>query len=89
MVACADNLDSANKNPRTKAPAIQSLINRIVILVVFFVLFLATFNTVAYQFWKEDVEANSWYLDDGSVPGFPIFASYVIMWVYAVSEGLM
>ncbi|TGZ80506.1 phospholipid-translocating P-type ATPase [Ascodesmis nigricans] len=70
---------NANKNPRTKAPALQSLINRIVIMTVFLVLFLATFNTVAYQIWKKGTEADSWYLDDGSVPGFPIFASSFIM----------
>lgn len=74
------NLDSANKNPRTKAPSLQALVNRIVIIIVVFVIILAIFNTVAYQIWRNRTERRSWYLSDSSVAFFPIFASYVIMY---------
>jgi phospholipid-translocating ATPase len=57
----------------------QALVNKIVIMVVIFVVFLAVFNTVAYQIWRKDTERKSWYLSDSSVAFFPIFASYVIM----------
>ncbi|KAA8900188.1 phospholipid P-type ATPase transporter [Sphaerosporella brunnea] len=70
---------NANKNPRTKAPTLQAIVNRIVFMLVIFVVFLAIFNTVAYQIWRENVERKSWYLSNGSVAFFPIFASYVIM----------
>ncbi|KAL7276134.1 drs2 neo1 protein [Rhizina undulata] len=70
---------NANKNPRTKAPSLQALVNKIVILVVMFVVALAVFNTVAYQIWRTRTESRSWYLANSTVAFFPIFASYVIM----------
>lgn len=73
------NSRSANKNPRTKAPALQAIVNRVVFTVVILVIALAVFNTVSYLYWQRDVEIGSWYLDDSSVAFFPIFASYIIM----------
>ncbi|KAI9840762.1 MAG: hypothetical protein M1837_001336 [Sclerophora amabilis] len=70
---------NATKNPRIKAPALQSRVNRIVIMMVVFVLALAIFNTVAYQIWSAQTEDDSWYLADASVSFFPIFASFIIM----------
>ncbi|KAF8450022.1 hypothetical protein BDZ91DRAFT_751380 [Kalaharituber pfeilii] len=70
---------NANKNPRTKAPTLQSLVNKIVIIVVIFVISLSVFNTVAYQLWRNTTEKRSWHLADSSVPFFPIFAGFVIM----------
>lgn len=74
------NLCSANKNPRTKAPSLQTLVNRIVIIIVVFVIALAVFNTVAYQIWRNRTERRSWYLSDSSVAFFPVLASYFIMY---------
>lgn len=69
---------NANKNPRIKAPALQTLVNRIVIVIVIFVLALAIFNTVAYQLW-DSTEDKSWYLENASVAFFPILTSFIIM----------
>lgn len=71
---------SANKNPRTKAPSLQAFVNKIVVIIVIFVVALAVFNTVAYRLWRNRTERHSWYLSDSSVAFFPIFASYVIMY---------
>ncbi|KAF2112977.1 hypothetical protein BDV96DRAFT_524270 [Lophiotrema nucula] len=70
---------NANKNPRIKAPSLQFVVNRIVIIIVIFVVLLALFNTVAYQIWKNNVEDNLWYLNDVSVSFFPNFTSFIIM----------
>ncbi|KAI9791570.1 MAG: hypothetical protein M1833_001491 [Piccolia ochrophora] len=70
---------NANKNPRIKAPSLQAKVNKVVILLVFFVVFLAIFNTVAYQIWAATSEREAWYLTDASVAFFPIFASFIIM----------
>lgn len=70
---------NANKNPRTKAPTLQALVNKIVICVVIFVIALSIFNTVAYRLWKNTTEKRSWYLEDSTVPFFPIFAGFIIM----------
>ena len=43
---------NSNKNPRIKAPSLQALVNRVVIIIVIFVLCLAAFNAIAYQVWE-------------------------------------
>ena len=70
---------NATKNPRIKAPALQAVVNKIVVIIVIFVLALAIFNTVAYKVWQEAVEENAWYLISASVSFFPSLTSFIIM----------
>ncbi|KAL9106580.1 MAG: hypothetical protein Q9227_008426 [Pyrenula ochraceoflavens] len=70
---------NANKNPRIKAPTLQFHVNRVVIIVVSFVITLAVFMTVAYQIWRKGAEAESWYLTSARVSAGPNFTSYIIM----------
>jgi phospholipid-translocating ATPase len=69
---------NANKNPRIKAPSLQFLVNRIVILVVIFVILLSIFNTVAYRIWRRH-EGGHFYLLNQSVSFFPNLTSFIIM----------
>ena len=69
---------NANKNPRIKAPSLQTLVNRIVILVVLFVIALSIFNAVAYKIWQRH-EREKWYLSNASVAFFPSITSFIIM----------
>jgi phospholipid-translocating ATPase len=69
---------NANKNPRIKAPALQALVNRIVILIVFFVLALSIFNAVAYRIWRRN-EDDMFYLSDATVAFFPSLTAFIIM----------
>lgn len=69
---------NAIKNPRIKAPALQTLVNRIVILIVVFVILLSIFNTVAYRIWRSN-EDDAFYLAGQSVAFFPSFTAFVIM----------
>jgi phospholipid-translocating ATPase len=70
---------NANKHPRIKAPTLQTVVNRVVIIVVLIVLALAIFNSVAYEVWQRTTEAKSWYLKHAHVAFGPIFTSFVIM----------
>jgi phospholipid-translocating ATPase len=70
---------NANKNPRTKAPHLQFVLNRIVMIVVAFVISLALFNTIAYQFWRASTERKSWYISTAAVPFYQILAGFFIM----------
>ncbi|PSK42933.1 hypothetical protein B9Z65_6887 [Elsinoe australis] len=70
---------NANKNPRIKAPHLQTIVNKIVIIIVIFVLALSLFNTIAYQVWRGRVEEPSWYLSNATVAFFPILVSFIIM----------
>lgn len=70
---------NATKNPRIKAPSLQAVVNKIVIIIVIFVLVLAIFNTIAYQIWYKTTEREAWYLKEARVAFFPILASFVIL----------
>ena len=70
---------NATKNPRIKAPALQAVVNKIVIIIVIFVLALSIFNTVAYKVWQETTEENAWYLNYARVSFFPSLTSFIIM----------
>ncbi|PGH06776.1 phospholipid-translocating ATPase [Blastomyces parvus] len=70
---------NANKNPRIKAPALQTVVNRVVAVIVLFVVLLASACTIAYTFWSRDVEDKSWYLEEADVSIGPIFTSFIIM----------
>jgi phospholipid-translocating ATPase len=69
---------NANKNPRIKAPTLQTMVNKIVIVMVVFVVGLALSCSGAYEAWSS-YEDNAWYLVDATVPFGPIFSSFVIM----------
>lgn len=70
---------NASKNPRIKAPSMQAKVNKIIIVMVLFVIALAVFNTVAYQIWAANVEDNAWYLTSAGVEFMPILVSFIIM----------
>src|SRR5277367_2262793 len=59
---------NANKNPRIKAPALQTITNKIVVMLVIFVIILALFCTIAYQIWAENTEEKAWYIQNAHVP---------------------
>ena len=60
-------------------PALQTIVNKVVVILVTFVIALAIFNTVAYQIWQETTEEKSWYLTDAAVAFFPILTSFIIL----------
>lgn len=70
---------NANKNPRIKAPALQSQVNRVVAVIAVFIVILAAACTIAYYFWDKDIGLKSWYLTKANVPIGPVFTSFIIM----------
>ncbi|OLL25155.1 putative phospholipid-transporting ATPase [Neolecta irregularis DAH-3] len=70
---------NSKKFVRTKAPSLQARVNKVVIIVVIFVIALAIFCTSAYQFWHSSTENDSWYLEGGRISFMPIAASFVIL----------
>lgn len=70
---------NASKNPRIKAPSLQSMVNKIVVAMVVFVLALSIGCTVSYQIWQANVEEKAWYLARAGVDFFPILVSFIIM----------
>jgi phospholipid-translocating ATPase len=70
---------NANKNVRAKAPAMQYIVNRIVIFLVFFVVALSIGLTGGYYIWRNDMERFAYYLIDATVSFKEIFIAFVIM----------
>lgn len=70
---------NANKSPRVKASSLQARVNKIVIIMVMFVICLALFETIAYQMWAADTEKKAWYLTHARVQFGYILVSFVIM----------
>ena len=60
-------------------PALQTVVNKVVVMLVAFVVVLAIFNTVAYQIWQKTTEEKAWYLTNASVAFFPILVSFIIL----------
>lgn len=84
---------NANRNVTAKKPAMQSTINRMVLIQIIIVLSLAVGLTVGYDLWKASTENKAWYIKrfinrntpdeakiyDATVPYRNIFFGYAIM----------
>ncbi|KAE9971447.1 hypothetical protein EG328_005552 [Venturia inaequalis] len=70
---------NANKHPRIKAPRLQYIVNRIVIVIVMFVLLLALFNTIAFSIWQKTTAKRAFYLKNAPVAMFPTLTAFFIM----------
>ncbi|TID18852.1 phospholipid-translocating P-type ATPase [Venturia nashicola] len=70
---------NANKHPRIKAPRLQFIVNRIVIVIVIFVLLLALFNTIAFSIWQRTTAKHAFYLKNAPVAMFPTLTAFFIM----------
>ncbi|CAJ2507110.1 Uu.00g082960.m01.CDS01 [Anthostomella pinea] len=70
---------NANKHVHTKAPKIQELLNRIVILLVFCVLALTFGCFGGYLLWRDSYERRAPYLDGAAVPLAEIWFGNIIL----------
>ncbi|KAF3804416.1 putative phospholipid-transporting ATPase DNF3 [Colletotrichum gloeosporioides] len=70
---------NAHKHVRTKAPAMQRVLNRIVIWLIFVLLCLSSGLTLGYSLWKEETERKSWYFHGDTLTLRKIFIAYVLM----------
>ncbi|KAF4436512.1 phospholipid-translocating ATPase [Fusarium austroafricanum] len=75
---------NANKNVRAKKPAMQSVINRMILFQIFIVLMLTMGLTIGYYLWRDRTEDFAWYIRrsgfyNGTVPFKEIFFGFIIM----------
>jgi len=70
---------NASKYVRTKAPSLQKVVNKVVLVVVFAVVVLSIFCTVGYELWRKRTENHAWYLKGGNISFMPIVASFIIL----------
>lgn len=69
---------NANRNVRAKAPYMQFVVNRIVVLLVIFVILLSVGCTIGNEMWKDSYLPSAWYLSRAKVPVKQIFIGFVI-----------
>lgn len=69
---------NATKNVQAKAPAMQNIVNRIVILLVIFVILLSVGCTIGNEIWKHRYARHAWYLQKAQVPFKEILVGFII-----------
>ena len=69
---------NANQHPKAKRPALELIVNRIVITLAIYVVVLSVGCSMGYVAWQKSVEAKSWYLDDAKVAFHEILIAYII-----------
>ncbi|KAI5466004.1 hypothetical protein BGZ63DRAFT_120499 [Mariannaea sp. PMI_226] len=70
---------NANKHPKAKKPALERVVNKIVISLAVYVIILSVGESMGYVIWKRETERYSWYLDQASVPFYQIIIAAIIM----------
>ncbi|RGP80544.1 phospholipid-translocating atpase [Fusarium longipes] len=75
---------NANKNVTAKKPAMQSIINKMIMVQIFIVLMLTMGLTIGYYLWRDRTEDFAWYIRrrgfwDGRIPFKEIFFGFIIM----------
>lgn len=70
---------NALQNPRAKSPRLQMKVNRIVIFMVCFVIFLAVFCTVACRIYYTDQGKMMWFLQGAEVTVIQNIMGFIIM----------
>ncbi|KAL5615590.1 hypothetical protein BROUX41_005629 [Berkeleyomyces rouxiae] len=69
---------NANQHPKAKKPAMESVANKIVVMLAFYVIILSVGVSMGYVMWQRDTERNSWYLKDARVKFYEIIIAYII-----------
>ncbi|KAM0343845.1 hypothetical protein ACHAPU_008114 [Fusarium lateritium] len=70
---------NANKHPKAKKPALESVVNKIVVTLATFVVILSVGVSMGYVRWQKSTERHSWYLEQATVPFYQIIIAFIIM----------
>ncbi|KAG6064554.1 hypothetical protein E4U32_000147 [Claviceps aff. humidiphila group G2b] len=70
---------NSNRHPRAKKPALEKVVNFVVVTLAIYVVILSVGVSMGYVKWKEDYEQHAWYLDQATVPFYQIIIAFIIM----------
>ncbi|KHN99959.1 P-type ATPase [Metarhizium album ARSEF 1941] len=70
---------NSNQHPRAKKPALEKVVNMVVITLAAYVVILSVGVSMGYVKWKGDYEQLAWYLDRATVPFYQIIIAFIIM----------
>ncbi len=69
---------NANRHPKAKKPALETVANKIVITLAAYVVLLTTGCSIGYYLWQRSTESISWYLAGAAVPAQEIIFGFAI-----------
>ncbi|KFG87700.1 P-type ATPase [Metarhizium anisopliae] len=70
---------NSNQHPTAKKPALEKVVNMVVITLATYVVILSVGVSMGYVKWKSDYEQHAWYLDMATVPFYQIIIAFIIM----------
>ncbi|KAF5006874.1 hypothetical protein FDECE_6771 [Fusarium decemcellulare] len=70
---------NANKHPKAKKPALERVVNKIVVTLATYVVVLSVGVSMGYVNWQKKTERHSWYLEHAKVPFHQIIIAFIIM----------
>ncbi|GKU10323.1 unnamed protein product [Fusarium langsethiae] len=70
---------NANKHPKAKKPALEGVVNKIVVTLATYVVILSVGVSMGYVRWQKTTERHSWYLEQATVPFYQIIIAFIIM----------
>jgi phospholipid-translocating ATPase len=70
---------NANRHPRAKRPALEKVVNRIVVTLATYVVVLSVGVSMGYVHWDHTYEDHAWYLTSAQVPFYQIIIAFIIM----------
>ncbi|TWU74553.1 hypothetical protein ED733_006234 [Metarhizium rileyi] len=70
---------NSNQHPTAKKPALEKVVNMVVITLATYVIILSVGVSMGYVKWKSDYEQHAWYLDMATVPFYQIIIAFIIM----------
>lgn len=70
---------NSNKHPKAKKPALERVVNIIVVVLAVYVVILSVGESMGYVHWQKTTEKHAWYLDQASVPFYQIIIAFIIM----------
>ncbi|KAM5355922.1 hypothetical protein ACJ41O_002568 [Fusarium nematophilum] len=70
---------NANKHPKAKKPALERVVNKIVVTLAVYVVVLSVGESMGYVNWQKATERHSWYLEQARVPFYQIIIAFIIM----------
>ena len=71
---------NASRHPKAKKPALERVVNKVVITLAAYVIILSVGVSMGYIRWRASTERRSWYLDNATVPFHEIIIAFIIMY---------
>ncbi|POR36537.1 Phospholipid-transporting ATPase [Tolypocladium paradoxum] len=70
---------NSNQHPRAKRPALEGVVNTVVLTLAAYVVILSVGVSMGYVKWQNDYEDHAWYLRGAAVPFHEIIIAFIIM----------